>query len=290
VSADGLVVSVVIPARNSATTVRRSIESALAQAAVVDVIVVDDGSTDETSSVANSVSDPRVHVLRQVAGGVGSARNRGASQAQGEWLLFLDSDDELVEGAISQLVADRIESDVFLVCGRATQRRNDESLAQADLPRIEGPIVQPLLAGTFLVRTTAFLAIGGYEERLRFSENTDLAIRLLDGHSPSHCVEIRDVAMITRPFDAPSARATKYSEQIVEAAEFFLREHRSVLDQMNATASYASSGGVAAARLRRWRLSKHLFTTALRARGRRPSDLIRLAAACVPGIRTRIWR
>jgi len=221
---------------------------------------------------------------------VSAARNRGASRADGKWLLFLDSDDELLDGAIDQLFAEAIAPEVFLVCGRAAQRRIDGSSAQADLPRIAGPIVQPLLAGTFVVRTLVFAEIGGYEERLRFSENTDLAIRLLDGRSPLQCVEVRDVAMITRPFHAPALRATKYSEQIVEAAELFLGEHRKTLDAMNATASYASTGAVAAARLRQWQLSRHLFTTALRARGRRPSDLVRLAVACVPGLRTRIWR
>lgn len=265
-------------------------ESALAQRAVIDVIVVDDGSTDETSAVARSVNDPRVDVIGQASAGVSAARNRGASRAQGEWLLFLDADDELVDGSISRLFAAPVGPNVFLLCGRAVERRADDSPVEGPLPRIEGAIVQPLLAGAFVVRATAFAAVGGYEERLRFSENTDLAIRLLDGQSLSRCVEICDVTMITRPFVAPRTRARRYSEQIVEAAEFFLREHDEALAEMKATASYASSGAVAAARLRRWRQSRRLFRVALRAPGRRPSDVVRLVVACLPGVRNRIWR
>jgi glycosyltransferase involved in cell wall biosynthesis len=89
--ADHPLVSAIIPAYNAAAFIRRTIESALAQTHhLLEIIVVDDGSTDETTAVAAGYP---VTVIRQENGGVASARNAGAKAASGEWLAFLDHDD-----------------------------------------------------------------------------------------------------------------------------------------------------------------------------------------------------
>ena len=89
--ADHPLVSAIIPAYNAATFIRRSIESALAQTHhLLEIIVVDDGSRDDTAAVAASYP---VTVIRQENGGPASARNTGAKAASGEWLAFLDHDD-----------------------------------------------------------------------------------------------------------------------------------------------------------------------------------------------------
>ncbi len=85
--------SVIIPAFNSVATLARAIESARAQTlSAHEIIVVDDGSTDSTASVAESFGDT-VRLLRQSNCGVAAARNAGARAATGEWLAFLDADD-----------------------------------------------------------------------------------------------------------------------------------------------------------------------------------------------------
>ena len=92
-TADSPQISVVMPAYNSAGFVRRAIESVWAQTLTpVELIVVDDGSLDDTSAVAKSV-DPRTIVIRQENGGPGAARNRGVKEARGNWIAFIDADD-----------------------------------------------------------------------------------------------------------------------------------------------------------------------------------------------------
>ncbi len=86
-------ISVVMPAYNSAGFVRRAIESVWAQSSPpLELIVVDDGSQDDTAAVAAGV-DRRTVVIRQANGGPGAARNRGVREARGNWIAFIDADD-----------------------------------------------------------------------------------------------------------------------------------------------------------------------------------------------------
>jgi glycosyltransferase involved in cell wall biosynthesis len=87
-------VSVVIPAYNAASVLPRAIESVLGQTSrPEEVIVVDDGSTDNTAQVATQYG-PSITYIRQDNAGASAARNRGIAEATGEWIAFLDSDDE----------------------------------------------------------------------------------------------------------------------------------------------------------------------------------------------------
>ena len=86
-------ISVVIPCCNAAAFLRATIASILGQTqSVLEVIVVDDGSTDDSASIAESFGPP-VRVIRQPNQGESAARNRGIEAAVGEWVAFLDADD-----------------------------------------------------------------------------------------------------------------------------------------------------------------------------------------------------
>jgi succinoglycan biosynthesis protein ExoU len=103
-----MTVSVLIAAYNSASTIRRAVESALAQAEASEVIVVDDASSDDTVKVAQASDDGsgRLKVLCLGAnGGPSAARNAGLAIAQGEWFTILDSDDFMRPGRLTALLA-----------------------------------------------------------------------------------------------------------------------------------------------------------------------------------------
>jgi glycosyltransferase involved in cell wall biosynthesis len=115
-----MTVSAVIPAYNRKAYLRRALDSALAQTVPVDeVIVVDDGSSDGTAEAVEAWYGSRVRVVRQANTGVSGARLRGIQEAQGEWIAFLDSDDEWMHGRNAELlaVAARVPSDVAWIFG-----------------------------------------------------------------------------------------------------------------------------------------------------------------------------
>jgi teichuronic acid biosynthesis glycosyltransferase TuaG len=112
-------VSVVMPAHNAAATLTQSMRSVLAQSmSDLELLVIDDGSTDDTLAIARAmaVSDARVVVLEmQTNSGAGEARNAGLDAARGEFIAFLDSDDRWVKNKLERQLPLFDESAILLV-------------------------------------------------------------------------------------------------------------------------------------------------------------------------------
>ncbi|MDU8946142.1 glycosyltransferase family 2 protein [Ovoidimarina sediminis] len=102
-------ISIIIPAYNSGGSIGRAIASVRAQSCTDwELIVVDDGSTDNTRAVAKAVNDPRVKVLYQTKSGASTARNAGLNIARGDYVTFLDADDTIPGDAL-ELRAELLE-------------------------------------------------------------------------------------------------------------------------------------------------------------------------------------
>src|SRR3954470_765888 len=98
-------VSAIIPTFNRRQYIQRAIDSVLAQTLPVDeIIVIDDGSTDGTAEAVEAWYGSRIRVIRQENSGVSGARRRGIQEARGEWIAFLDSDDEWIPERTAQLL------------------------------------------------------------------------------------------------------------------------------------------------------------------------------------------
>jgi glycosyltransferase involved in cell wall biosynthesis len=117
--------SILVPTWNAEATVERAVDSILAERSIpLEVIVVDDASTDDTAGIVTAVAarDPRVVLLRlRVNGGVSNARNRGLALVRGEWVAFLDADDVLLPGALDALMAPTRDPGVRSVIGQRIQ-------------------------------------------------------------------------------------------------------------------------------------------------------------------------
>lgn len=156
-------ISVVIPLYNKAAYVRRAIESVLAQGeAVTEVIVVDDGSTDDSAARVAAMASPKLRLVKQENGGVSVARNRGIEEASGEFICFLDADDVYLPGfvdEISRLIADFPGATVFAT--RYMRRWPDGREAPNYLPRMIDPNSVQMVGNVFKAWSRAsFFHIG----------------------------------------------------------------------------------------------------------------------------------
>ena len=181
-------VSVAIPTCNRAHLVGRAIRSALAQTwQDFDILVVDDGSTDATPAVIGRVTDPRLRYVRHERnGGISRARNTAIRETRGEWLAFLDDDNEWAPDYLARqlaLAASRPGADV--VYCRA--RRHDARTSRHGLvPSAiwNGRVFRRVLTGwnplmsCAMLRRSVLIEVGGLDERLGATEDRDLWLRL----------------------------------------------------------------------------------------------------------------
>ena len=99
------IISIIIPVHNVALYLRQCIQSITSQEGNIEVILVDDGSPDESPSICDEYAqkDNRIHVIHKQNGGVSSARNAGLDTAQGEWIWFVDGDDYIADNVLKRI-------------------------------------------------------------------------------------------------------------------------------------------------------------------------------------------
>jgi hypothetical protein len=176
--------TVVIAAFNAERFLGQALASVAAQRGVaVELVVVDDGSTDDTAGVARRFAGAPLRLLQQANRGVSAARNAGLAAAQGEFVLFLDADDWLLEGALARLVeALQAAPDTVAAYGEAVRATEEGVLKGADwgplfAPRPSGQVLRELLqynfilTGTICARTEVVRAAGGFAGHLRLCED-----------------------------------------------------------------------------------------------------------------------
>ncbi len=179
-------VSVVIPTHNRAWCILDCIQSVIQQDYPhIEIIVVDDGSTDDTLSLV-STHFPTVHIFRRPKLGANHARNYGLAQARGEYVQFLDSDDLLLNEKISKQVMRLEESNTATLCLCETLLENPKGEQ-----RIEKKFTEPnnedlfryFLKNKFatsvpLHRRTTLLKLGGFREDLPRYQDFELHLRI----------------------------------------------------------------------------------------------------------------
>lgn len=178
----GALTSVIMPVRNGARFIQAAIDSALQQLAPEDeIVVVDDASTDETGSLLAGLRDRRVRVLAGSGRGVSSARNIGFAAAAGEFVAFLDHDD-LWPPQRHELLLQTLLADVTVDCaiGRLRLHNEPDAIALPQLLDMEGRLAPNISLCTALFRRRILNKVGGFDENMRFCEDTDYFVRLLE--------------------------------------------------------------------------------------------------------------
>jgi glycosyltransferase involved in cell wall biosynthesis len=194
-------VSVIIPTYNRSSLICKTVENVLRQTyQKLEVIVVDDGSTDDSLERLR-VFGSRIRVITQENGGPSAARNKGLEVASGEIIAFQDSDDEWLPTKLERQVSilDRAGKEVpCCICNATMHFRGKPPITSFNLAFIHPALpegiwsnVAEVLSSTFIlfnqcaaIRSDALRRVGGFDESLRFMEDYDLSLRLLsEGNS-----------------------------------------------------------------------------------------------------------
>jgi glycosyltransferase involved in cell wall biosynthesis len=199
--------SIVIPTRNRAGMAEHALRSVLAQTlGNCEIVIVDDGSTDATPERLAQFRTVTCQVIRHDSSrGVSAARNHGVSAASGEFIVFLDDDDELRPNALQALDDQRrrFPQLEFLWGGRMIHEKDSAGNVIATRTDDWSGVACPISGSAFLelaldfatnsafaIRRSLFEQLGGFDEALRVSEDRDLFIRLAQGNHQGAAVPV----------------------------------------------------------------------------------------------------
>lgn len=173
-------ISIITASYNAALSISSTINSVLNQTNKNwEYIIIDDGSTDNTREIIQEYNDPRISYYYQKNQGVTVARNLGIRIAKAEYIIFLDADDILYKNALENYNSYlRSNNRIGVVSGTYVHSPDIQIKA-----RLRGEIYYNhklnILVGSYMVSKKVLKAIGGYDEKLNYSENWELFIRLI---------------------------------------------------------------------------------------------------------------
>lgn len=279
--------SVVVNTYNRAAQVGKAIRSVLSQSSVeLELVVVDDGSTDDTQAVLAGLADPRMRCVRQSNRGLSASRNVGAREAQGDWLLFLDDDDRLCEGALEALLSAAIDPACRVVVGGVRFVDADGRILQERAPTS----LENALAGTFLISRTLFHEAGGYLEGMPCSHQTELFLRVRQVLGDS----VGAASLVARPVVEVERRSAAGRPQRSPANAYFggrwlAARHPDRYASRRARAAMETIAAVNAMRMDRVADARRRFASAIRHDPLSLRRYFRLGGAIASPVGRRIW-
>lgn len=262
-----------------------------------EIVVADDGSTDGTREVVQRLAktDTRIRYMYQENKGAGDARNLGASFACGRLLTFLDSDDEVETEWLARFHEAFCQGSTAVVCCGIRHVDASGTVVRRRLPGNVGtglPILQGLYrSGTFALGKDVFDDISGYAPGLPANQHSELRCRLeLTSRRRGWTATcISDVLVLAHEHDGPKIRQNTVG--VYQSAKYVLERHGELLRETpGAYASWCSACAGSAARLRYYREARRWWREAIVSRPGNLRNYARCACACIPGIRSLVWR
>ncbi|MFC1851869.1 glycosyltransferase family 2 protein [candidate division CSSED10-310 bacterium] len=290
--------SVIIPTYNRAHVLPRVLQSILNQTLIdFELIIVDDGSNDDTAKVIRNFCDDRIHYVKQDNQGVSEARNNGVIHSTAPYLTFIDSDDEALPEWLSSFARALNDKTTGIVCcGINVVSQSEEKLEVVYLPKEMGFLFEYqkglFLAGSFALRRELFDKVGGYAAGLSYSENTELAFRLIpyclqDG---LRIVTIQKALVIYHKQSVSTPLGARKSKMFLYSAEYILHHHHQKLNHDPPNfAVFCGIAGVNAIRLRQYGRGISYFLTAIRKEPSNWKHYFRLGLSLFPPLGRLFW-
>lgn len=222
-------ISVIIPLYNKEKCIERTIDSVLAQTYTdFELLVIDDGSTDNSSAIVKQKRDSRVRYVYKRNGGVSTARNFGVKESKGEWILFLDADDALEESCLKNLFdASRLYPECNVIMGgfyvsevkRTVYRRCRVGVIKNPIKSLWLRDIY-LRPGNALINKNVFDEIK-FDERISYNEDYAFSLNLLRNNNvaginvPVMVYEKRNSSLSTITRISPKDFALYLNEYII---------------------------------------------------------------------------
>lgn len=230
-------VSIIIPYFKAKDTIVRAIESVLKQTDPDwELLVVDDGSNDGLGEVMLEIDNSKVKLYQKENSGPSDSRNYGVEMSSGRFLSFLDSDDWLAPNWLERFKVEYLKApfEVAYCFGALIDEITKEKVEWRTLPKfqIQGQL-QALnnLVGTFMVSRELFELSGKFDSNLRYSENMDLALRILDTKPFIVKSYIADVLVFFGNTTNPKSRNSKYGRKLLlKDLGYFQRKNSKLLN------------------------------------------------------------
>lgn len=220
-------ISVVIPLYNKAASIRQSLMSVLSQSYQdFEVVIVDDGSTDGSVGVVEAINDPHIRLIKQENGGPSKARNTGVKNAKGEWILFLDADDEMLPEALeffSEKIQKNADADMFLGEVIVNNGKTEHLAVEYKEGVVSNPFKSHVLGRLFQCSGTtvyrkSIVEENPFDERVRRYEDLQRIFKLYRKYSLYLCH--KPVAKINLEFSAASRARKDIKEDFLGHLDF----------------------------------------------------------------------
>ena len=282
--------SIILPTYNRGHKLHDSINSVLAQIYFnYELIVVDDGSEDDTFKIVSSYNDNRIKYIYQKNQGVCAARNRGIMASQGSYVTFIDSDDKADEewlynfnDSLNIQNYDIVFCDMNLHNTDGSVKLRRALFRYSDTMPNENGMFMP---GSFCIKSQLIKSIGGFDENIKFGEFTDIDFTLQRMN-----ISRAFTNKIGIHYHPGPDGGGKNQQNKVDAISYLLDKHKIHFKKdLNAKWLYLQNAAISYVRLKKLSLARKFFLKAFLVKPWRIQTLIRFFVSLLPLLCNLIW-
>lgn len=280
--------SIIIPSFNRAHIINRAIQVVLDQTFQdFEILIIDDGSTDNTKAIIHQYSNElRINYIYQKNAGVCSARNTGAKVANGEYLIFLDTDDTVEKSWLQDFYDLAIQNKDWLFCSmKIVKPDSSEYLVSALDPYKNGKIKGNSIPGSWALKKNIFFNVDMFDENMKFGENVELRFRL---YKENLAIGVTDNYNFTY-FESTNGGSKNLNNKL-ESNLYIIKKHSNLFNKRKALLRlYYQNIAVTYARLGNWNQARIYFWKAYRIDLLKFKNLARFIIAGFPFFGKKIW-
>lgn len=288
-------ISIITPTYNRAHLLPRMIQSVLNQTYKDwELIIVDDGSSDNTSEIISNYNDLRIKYYYTINSGAADSRNTGVELATNDYIVFLDSDDECTINWLALMINEIEKNNADVVsCGFEKYDFNGKCL-ETKLPQNLGKmfnnITTNFLSGSILMKKEYFQRSGGYDIELASGQHTELLIRLIPIFESDHAIICNIFKPLIKVHLHQGLRIRNNHEAIYQGSLRFLNKHSKLIkNNPDEYYDYLSVAAISAFRTNRIMEGKKLLFEALKLKPLKLKSVSRLIVSNISFVRNKIW-